>query len=188
MAKKVVKSSSAKAEPKIVPKAVLKDSTEIDDLFSALSSAKKAKTLPTATEVAPTEKDTIKKSGKTKKTTENLKDKAEEEADAEAEVTLSDLEDLEDEGEEAGEEESCLLADDEVIIGTAYDPKKDDSFPGTTGSAVSIGDSDFFDSRGLKRKTRALTEDGYPIYTPSELKIGMGGGTDLCPFDCNCCY
>jgi hypothetical protein len=182
MAKKVVKSSSAKAEPKIVPKAVLKDSTEIDDLFSALSSAKKAKTLPTATEVSPIEKDTVKKSGKTKKTTENLKDKEE------AEVTLSDLEDLEDEGEGAGEEESCLLTDDEVIIGTAYDPKKDDSFPGTTGSAVSIGDSDFFDSRGLKRKTRALTEDGYPIYTPSELKIGMGGGTDLCPFDCNCCY
>ena len=45
-----------------------------------------------------------------------------------------------------------------------------------TSAASSANDSDFFDSRGLKRKTRALTDDGYPIYTPKELKIGMGGG------------
>ena len=30
--------------------------------------------------------------------------------------------------------------------------------------------------------------DGLPIYDWDELRIGQGGGTDLCPFDCNCCF
>ncbi|KWU40995.1 hypothetical protein RHOSPDRAFT_27929 [Rhodotorula sp. JG-1b] len=40
----------------------------------------------------------------------------------------------------------------------------------------------FRDSRGLRQKT----EDGLPIYSTSELKIGLGGDTPLCPFDCTC--
>jgi len=37
-----------------------------------------------------------------------------------------------------------------------------------------------------KQKT---TEEGFKIYTVDELKIGQGeGDTDLCPFDCNCCF
>jgi hypothetical protein len=35
---------------------------------------------------------------------------------------------------------------------------------------------------------RRYTEDGLPIYTEEELNIGKGGGTPLCPFDCNCCF
>ena len=172
--KKVVKSTAKKAEPKVVPKPVVKDSTEIDDLFSTLSSAKKAKN--GFTEVTMTAKDAVKKTEKKKKK-ERSKD--------ETEVTLSDLEDLKDEEDFVDSEEDS----EDLIKGTAYDPKNDDIFPATTIPTTSIAiDSDFFDSRGLKRKTRALTEDGYPIYTPSELKIGMGGGTDLCPFDCNCCF
>ncbi|CAM9289778.1 unnamed protein product, partial [Discosporangium mesarthrocarpum] len=31
-------------------------------------------------------------------------------------------------------------------------------------------------------------EDGLPIYTWESLRIGQGGGTDLCPFDCDCCF
>mmetsp|Transcript_2032 Transcript_2032/g.2732 ORF Transcript_2032/g.2732 Transcript_2032/m.2732 type:complete len:144 (+) Transcript_2032:99-530(+) len=31
-------------------------------------------------------------------------------------------------------------------------------------------------------------DDGLPIYTAESLKIGKGGGTSLCPFDCNCCF
>lgn len=171
--KKVVKSTTKKAEPKVVPKPLLKDSTEIDDLFSALSSAKKVKT--GSTEATVTAKDTIKNPEKKKK--EISKD--------EAEVTVSDLEDLKDEEDFVDSEEDS----EDLIKGTAYDPKYDDIFPATSVPTASIAvDSDFFDSRGLKRKTRALTEDGYPIYTPVELKIGMGGGTDLCPFDCNCCF
>jgi hypothetical protein len=32
------------------------------------------------------------------------------------------------------------------------------------------------------------TEEGWRIYTPEELNIGKGGDTDLCPFDCSCCF
>ncbi|POY72159.1 hypothetical protein BMF94_4796 [Rhodotorula taiwanensis] len=42
----------------------------------------------------------------------------------------------------------------------------------------------FRDSRGLRQKT----DDGLPIYNESELKIGLGGDTPLCPFDCTCCF
>ena len=32
--------------------------------------------------------------------------------------------------------------------------------------------------------------DGVPmrIYTPADLNLGVGQGTDLCPFDCQCCF
>lgn len=34
-----------------------------------------------------------------------------------------------------------------------------------------------------------ITEEGYKIYTVDELGINPdAGGTDLCPFDCNCCF
>ena len=29
---------------------------------------------------------------------------------------------------------------------------------------------------------------GYPVYKAHLLKVGEGGGTPLCPFDCNCCF
>eukprot|EP00299_Pterocystis_sp_00344_P006190 c17976_g1_i1.p1 GENE.c17976_g1_i1~~c17976_g1_i1.p1 ORF type:complete len:104 (+),score=22.12 c17976_g1_i1:36-347(+) len=45
----------------------------------------------------------------------------------------------------------------------------------------------FFDSRGDGGK-RKRTEEGYPIYTEEELRIGQGGDTPLCPFDCDCCF
>ncbi|CTQ40839.1 hypothetical protein BMR1_03g01200 [Babesia microti strain RI] len=35
---------------------------------------------------------------------------------------------------------------------------------------------------------RKYTVDGLPIYTYEDLNIGKGGGTDACPFDCNCCF
>jgi hypothetical protein len=31
-------------------------------------------------------------------------------------------------------------------------------------------------------------ESGYPVYKAHLLKVGEGGGTPLCPFDCNCCF
>ncbi|CAM9364339.1 unnamed protein product [Phaeothamnion confervicola] len=31
-------------------------------------------------------------------------------------------------------------------------------------------------------------EERLPIYTAASLRIGRGGGTDLCPFDCDCCF
>ncbi|CAH7683533.1 hypothetical protein PPACK8108_LOCUS22242 [Phakopsora pachyrhizi] len=42
----------------------------------------------------------------------------------------------------------------------------------------------FRDSRG----NRAKTDDGLYIYSIEELRIGLGGETPECPFDCNCCF
>lgn len=39
------------------------------------------------------------------------------------------------------------------------------------------------------QKIRRVTEDGYKIYTMEELGLNdKGGDTDLCPFDCDCCF
>ncbi|SBS83549.1 conserved protein, unknown function [Plasmodium ovale] len=35
---------------------------------------------------------------------------------------------------------------------------------------------------------RLRTPDGLPIYSVEELKMGKGGYTKECPFDCNCCF
>lgn len=31
-------------------------------------------------------------------------------------------------------------------------------------------------------------ESGLPVYKYAALKVGDGGGTPLCPFDCDCCF
>ena len=31
-------------------------------------------------------------------------------------------------------------------------------------------------------------ESGYKVYKAHLLKVGEGGGTPLCPFDCDCCF
>lgn len=31
-------------------------------------------------------------------------------------------------------------------------------------------------------------ESGYPVYKAHLLKVGEGGGTPQCPFDCDCCF
>lgn len=52
-----------------------------------------------------------------------------------------------------------------------------------------VGSKD--DIFGEKTGTRKRTTDGLAIYTEEELGLGPGkggGDTDLCPFDCDCCY
>lgn len=40
-----------------------------------------------------------------------------------------------------------------------------------------------------EEKGRKRTEEGYRIYTEDELGLNKkGGDTDLCPFDCDCCF
>ncbi|CRH00060.1 conserved protein, unknown function [Plasmodium relictum] len=39
-----------------------------------------------------------------------------------------------------------------------------------------------------KVNERLCTPDGLPIYSMEELKIGKGGYTKECPFECNCCF
>lgn len=54
------------------------------------------------------------------------------------------------------------------------------------GTAV-LDDDAFADSRGEKRKRKVV--DGLKVYTEEELGLNNGGGdTELCPFDCNCCF
>jgi len=48
-------------------------------------------------------------------------------------------------------------------------------------------DSDWFNSRS-SMPTAVRYENGLPVYTMKQLKIGQGGGTPLCPFDCDCCF
>jgi len=37
-------------------------------------------------------------------------------------------------------------------------------------------------------QARRRTKEGYAIYSEQELELNKGGMTDLCPFDCKCCY
>ena len=37
-------------------------------------------------------------------------------------------------------------------------------------------------------KQRKRTEEGYTIYHEDELGMNKGGETELCPFDCKCCF
>ena len=39
-----------------------------------------------------------------------------------------------------------------------------------------------------KKKEKRKRVDGLRIFTEEELKIGQGGGTADCPFDCDCCF
>jgi len=43
-------------------------------------------------------------------------------------------------------------------------------------------------TRGSGSGGRRQTEEGFNVYSPEELKLGGGGGTRLCPWDCNCCF
>jgi hypothetical protein len=141
---------------------------EVDDLFATLQAAKKEKVAAEqkpATKTAPIEP-------------RSQSDVSEIEEDEEVNV-FSD-EDLEN---ELGSEGSSTT----LKKGLAYNAQVDDFDP-LDRTPTGEDDDDFFDSRGKKRKSRALTEDGLPIFTPKELKIGLGGDTDLCPFDCNCCF
>ncbi|EOB12653.1 hypothetical protein NBO_386g0010 [Nosema bombycis CQ1] len=49
-------------------------------------------------------------------------------------------------------------------------------------------DLDEDDLKYLTNKSDRKFIDGLPIYTVEELKIGKGGDTEDCPFDCDCCY
>jgi hypothetical protein len=35
---------------------------------------------------------------------------------------------------------------------------------------------------------RIDAESGLPVYKAHLLRVGEGGGTSLCPFDCDCCF
>ncbi|ORZ34871.1 hypothetical protein BCR44DRAFT_1500064 [Catenaria anguillulae PL171] len=43
---------------------------------------------------------------------------------------------------------------------------------------------EFLGNNGKKR----FTDDGYPLYYIEDLLAQEGGDTDLCPFECECCF
>ena len=46
---------------------------------------------------------------------------------------------------------------------------------------------DLFGEEAIKRRKK--TEEGFNIYSEEELGLNKkGGDTDLCPFDCDCCF
>lgn len=51
------------------------------------------------------------------------------------------------------------------------------------------GSKDDIFGEDVGKGSRKRTEEGYAIYTEDELGFGKkGGDTDLCPFDCDCCF
>ncbi|ORZ26484.1 hypothetical protein BCR41DRAFT_419990 [Lobosporangium transversale] len=40
----------------------------------------------------------------------------------------------------------------------------------------------------LEKKAKRRTDDGLRLFDIHDLNIGKGGGTDKCPFDCECCF
>ena len=71
--------------------------------------------------------------------------------------------------------------------------KKRDGAGGTDGEkfvpAVYSQTKDDIDLDALlPRYRRKKTNEGYVVYSERELRINQGGGTPLCPFECNCCF
>jgi len=46
----------------------------------------------------------------------------------------------------------------------------------------------FGEGASLTFKRKRDPVSGLPLYSEEELRIGGGGGTRDCPFDCDCCY
>lgn len=65
--------------------------------------------------------------------------------------------------------------------------KKEDATPQTKPTSK-IKKSQLEEDELFNLKKSRKTEDGFKIYTKEELKIGLGGDTEDCPFDCTCCY
>jgi Eukaryotic protein of unknown function (DUF1764) len=58
------------------------------------------------------------------------------------------------------------------------------------GSLGGGAEPDAVDRWGWADSVKPVRHDaeGLPIYSWDALRIGQGGGTDLCPFDCDCCF
>jgi hypothetical protein len=90
------------------------------------------------------------------------------------------------------EKPSAQKASDEIDELFASSKKPSTAKPTPSGPAkrplTDAEDEDFTDSRGLKKKRRPTTAEGFPIYTAAEMRVGQGGDTPDCPFDCQCCF
>ncbi|GAA5873958.1 hypothetical protein JCM16303_002642 [Sporobolomyces ruberrimus] len=163
--KDATKGSATAQQPKKRPAA-----SEIDDIF-----AKKSKPAPTASSTASGEAEVLSTAAKKKK---GKKAKEEPTADVvKEEETIAQPK----KAPETVVDTSSVIEAYKPAVAQANKKAKD-----MTEEEKKIAEEEqrFRDSRGTRKKT----EDGLPIYDTSELKIGLGGDTELCPFDCECCF
>ncbi|KAI8366837.1 uncharacterized protein BYT42DRAFT_588046 [Radiomyces spectabilis] len=142
--------------------------SEIDDIFAT-------KTIASSTK--PEKEAALSKAAK-KKAKKKAK-MAEEEVQKEA--GDGDEEEQEDQSDEEPEQQKV----EEVVFAELAAVKKSNKRP-APHKTNDDGDDGFADSRG--KKSKRMTEDGYPIFDVKELRIGEGGDTPDCPFDCQCCF
>ncbi|GAA5993474.1 hypothetical protein JCM11641_002669 [Rhodosporidiobolus odoratus] len=178
----------AKAKQILVPEVVRqpakrKATSEIDDIFS---NVKKPKSLQPAVDVA----ETVEGAG----TAEGVKRKKGKKSKSKAEAAA---EESNTKPQQVGEDKVGTVtrkAPVEIIdTSKAIEAYKPEPVPVRTALGADATDAErkaaeeeerFMDSRGTRRKT----DDGLPIYDTAELRIGLGGDTELCPFDCDCCF
>jgi tyrosyl-tRNA synthetase len=72
-------------------------------------------------------------------------------------------------------------------IDELFSKKSIAKIPSQEVKTVKPVDEEFADTRNKKSK-RPLTDDGLPIYSDKDMRIGTGGDTAECPFDCDCCF
>ncbi|KAJ1980831.1 hypothetical protein H4R33_005387 [Dimargaris cristalligena] len=167
MAKKKSASSQSKGQASEPAKPIAKQtSTEIDDIFAAKSTKPASKSKSKS-------KSKTKHSSASSKETNPGSNPASVNADVDVEV-----------GVDAGADNTTATVTTKPTKVTSK-AKPTESTKRKATSAFKDDDG-FFDTRGTRTKQK--TVDGYHIYTLTDLKIGQGGDTAECPFDCECCF
>lgn len=165
-------------------------SNEIDDIFSTIHKTKtRDENSSKSTSGAVAKATTFESHSKaSKKAEKRRKKKSEKQAVLEAEW---DAPQVALEGSEGKGKEACTAVG---VSLPAVVVKVVEAVEGNRVSSNHISkrmldedDDGFFDSRGDGGK-RKKTDDGYDIYHEDELRIGLGGDTADCPFDCTCCF
>lgn len=102
-----------------------------------------------------------------------------------------------DEGSGSEEVEEESESGSESDGGWQEDSDEEDAPPGYSVSNCNPGDASYGliksnNSSGIVNPEpgvhRIDKATGLPVYKAHLLKVGEGGGTPLCPFDCNCCF
>ena len=163
-------------------------SNEIDDIFSTIHKTKTREENSSKSSSGPVAKTTTSKASK--KAEKRRKKKSEKQAVSAAECEAPQVIMESSEGNEKLKEACAAVGVSlPAVVVTVVDAGE-----GTRVSSNHISkrmldedDDGFFDSRGDGGK-RKKTDDGYDIYHEDELRIGLGGDTADCPFDCTCCF
>ncbi|GFR45278.1 hypothetical protein Agub_g6386 [Astrephomene gubernaculifera] len=96
-----------------------------------------------------------------------------------AKVKKSEIDDIFSAGKKKAQESAAEKR-------AAEDAEPKDDAPSKKPRVEGSKDDIFGEATGKGRKR---TEEGYAIYSEEELGLAKkGGDTDLCPFDCDCCY